>query len=60
MERLITLKEKQKSIQRAMRLTLSINNQIINEGVKTSKEQHSSLRCIVENSEPEFEKNSPR
>ena len=61
MERLNnTQKEKQKSIQRVMNLTLSINNQIINEGVKTSKEQHSTLRCTVENAEPEFEENSPR
>ena len=49
-----TQKEKQKSIQRAMRLTLSINSQIVSEGVKTSKKQHSTL------TEPEFEENSPR
>ena len=55
-----TQKEKQKSIQRAMRLTLSINNQIVCEGMKTSKKQHSTLRYIVENAEPEFQVNSPR
>ena len=32
-----TQKDKQKSIQRVMRLTLSVNNQIINEGVKETK-----------------------
>ena len=61
MERLNnTQKGKQKSIQRVMRLTLSVNNQIINEGVKKNKEKHSTLRCIVENPEPEFEENSPQ
>ena len=40
-------KEKQKSIQRAMRLTLSSNNQTASEAAKTSKEQHCTLRCIV-------------
>ena len=43
-----------------MRLTLSFNIQIVSEGVKTSKKQHSTLRCIVENAEPEFGENSPR
>ena len=52
-------KEKQQSIQRAMRLTLSSNNQTVSEAAKTSKEQHCTLRCIVENAELEFdEKNS--
>lgn len=51
-------KEKQKSIQRAMRLTLSSNNQTVSEAAKTSKEQHCTLRCIVENAELEFDENN--
>ena len=51
-------KEKQKSIQRAMRLTLSSNNQTVSEAAKLSKEQHCTLRCIVENAELEFDENN--
>ena len=43
-----------------MRLTLWISHQIVSEGVKTSKQQHSTLRYIVKNKEPQFEKNSLR
>ena len=46
--------------QRTMRLTLWISHQIVSEGVKTSKQQHSTLRYIVKNAEPQFEKNSLR